>query len=258
MDDDNDNEDNVGGAEDDLLASLMSRSATITSKNDLISTFASVCSIDDALAQFFIDSAGGNLQVAINLFYEYGASTASIGGVRGRGGDRGGGSGSSGVGTSRAFSSLEGDGSMFMDAVQASQFGVAPQSSSFIPPVLSSGGDAFSNFHQQLISDSRQGQGLIDDSEDYEDKALQMAIALSSGIAVSDVDQIKAMEAQSQVLLSTEQSRISNPFAAYGSGSSSSSSAPVATTYNGSSTSNSSLPGGTTGTTGGSGDMDDS
>ena len=256
MDDDNDNEDNGGGAEDDLLASLMSRSATITSKNDLISTFASVCSIDDTLAQFFIDSAGGNLQVAINLFYEYGASTASIGGGRGRGGDRGGGSGSSGVGTSRAFSSLEGDGSMFMDAVQASQFGVAPQSTSFIPPILSSGGDPFSNFHQQLASISRQqGQGLVDDSEDYEDKALQMAIALSSGIAVSDADQIRAMEAQSQVLLRSEQSRISDPFAAYGSGSSS---APVATTSNGSSTSSSSLQGGKSGTTGGSGDMEDS
>lgn len=205
MDDDDD--DNTagggGGADDDLLSSLMSRLPSISSSQELVQTFASICNIDNGLAQFFIDSSGGNLPVAINLFYEYGA-TAGGGGGGGGGGRRRpiashGGAGGGGGGGSVSQ----------LDASLASFLGVGAAPSSFSSMPASDG--AFGGYSGVVA-----GGGEEEDEDEGGDKAMQMAIALSSGIAVSDIDQMRAIEAQNAALFRAEQARASNPFAAYG------------------------------------------
>ena len=203
MDDDDD--DNTGGgagggADDDLLSSLMSRLPSISTSQELVQTFASICNIDNGLAQFFIDSSGGNLPVAINLFYEYGATAGGGGGggrrrpIASHGGAGGGGGGGS-------VSQL--------DASLASFLGVGAAPSSFSSMPASDG--AFGGYSGVVA-----GGGEEEDEDEGGDKAMQMAIALSSGIAVSDIDQMRAIEAQNAALFRAEQARASNPFAAYG------------------------------------------
>lgn len=204
MDDDDD--DNTGGggagggADDDLLSSLMSRLPSISSSQELVQTFASICNIDNGLAQFFIDSSGGNLPVAINLFYEYGATA-------------GGGGGGGGGGRRRPIASHGGAGGggsvSQLDASLASFLGVGAAPSSFSSMPASDG--AFGGYSGVVA-----GGGEEEDEDEGGDKAMQMAIALSSGIAVSDIDQMRAIEAQNAALFRAEQARASNPFAAYG------------------------------------------
>jgi hypothetical protein len=205
MEDDDDNND--GGADDDLLSELMSKlqRSSITSPQELVQTFASICNIDVGLSQFFIESSGGNLQVAINLFYEYGASAAA-----GAGGGGGGG------GIRRVRDNLASGAGIaaLLDGVHASSQRVG---GGVIPSSFAPGRPATGGFDGGV---AMEGVGEEGDEEDDDvggdEKALQMAIALSTGIPISDIDQMRAIEAQNAALLRTEIARTNDPFSAYG------------------------------------------